>query len=164
MLNKKNAACAVIGFALVGCNNILGACDCCKSVPQALERFTLILKNLKGITYKTVGDYFNNNNIDKEKEYTGKELVAKGIAKANEDVDAVAFYIVEIDVNKGDMKVYKKPDDEVNMKKESVNKKCKLVKIIFDEVGANDGHIADDANRKYKVNSITTEAESTITT
>ena len=161
MLNKKNAAYAVFGFALVGCNNILGACDCCKSVPQALERFTLIFKNLKGFTYKNLKEYFKDGNLDKEKEFSGKDLVAKKLANAEDDLGAgEVFYIVNYEENKNEMKVYLKDVDDTNMGTECKGKKCTPIKIKFKVSGNNtETKIKDDESKKYKVDTVEVEAE-----
>lgn len=151
MLNKKNAAYAVIGFALVGCNNVLGACNCCKSVPKELEMFTVILKDLKGATFATLSDFFKSENY--KEEFLGKDLISKNLVGEGDAVNnEIIFYIVNIDEKKNEMKVYAFAKSG-EMKRDCKGKKCKSVKLKFKAVDGKENNFKNDET-KYKVDSI----------
>ena len=158
MLNKKNAAYAVFGFALVGCNNVLAGCDCCKGVPKELENFTVIFKNLKGVTYATLDQYFKKENG--KDEILGKDLIEKKIANNSHNLtEDLEFYIVNCDEKKNEMKVYAK-SDATTMKSNyssDAEKKCKLIKIKLEKADGKSSTITDDG--KYKVESVSVGQE-----
>ena len=152
MLNKKNAAYAVFGFALVGCNNILGACDCCKSVPKELEKFTLIFKNLKGFTYEKMKDFFNKDNG--KDEISGKDLVEKNFVEDGHVLTNTSdFFIVNIDDKKNEIKVYD-GDKEGDLTNNHKGKNYTLVKIKFKAKEGSVKNIAKAEDKKFIVEDV----------
>ena len=150
MLNKKNAAYAVFGFAIVGCNNILVGCNSCKSVPQALEKLTVIFENLKGVTYANLGEYLKKENG--KKEILGKDLIDKEFVTSTASFeDELKIFIVNYDEGKNEMRLYI-GDDNILKNECKGEKKYKLISIKFEEAGTSVGNITKDT--KCKVASV----------
>ena len=155
MLNKKNAAYAVFGFALVGCNKVLAGCNCCKSVPKELEKFTLIFKNLKGVTYANLNEFFKTDNC--KEEFSGKDLIDKGLAVNGQTVasDKSKFFIVNSDDKKNEIKVYEgTTEGESKMKNECSGKKYKTIEIKFKSKDNKASQIKKDEDNKFVVETI----------
>ena len=162
MLNKKNAAYAVFGFALVGCNNVLAGCDCCKGVPKELEKFTVIFKNLKGVTYATLDQYFKKENC--KDEILGKDLISGGLVKNKHNINTkVKFFIVSIDDKKNEMKVYEgTTEEETKMKNAHNGKKYRPIEIKFKAKDGSTLEIKQDEDKKFEIDTIELGKEETI--